>query len=77
MEILYYKIIPGTMSLDSDHAQKMMVDMIMEEIDDLHGVSNLVLEYVQNLLHIHAVVFTLKSNCRKIKFPSKHGGWYM
>ena len=34
------------MSLDSDDVQKMMVEMIVTENDDLHGISNLVLEYV-------------------------------
>lgn len=43
LEILYYKILKGTISLDSDEVQKLMVTMIVEEIDDLHGISNLVL----------------------------------
>ena len=36
------------MSLDSDEVQKMLVDQIMEENEDLHGVSTLVLEYVRS-----------------------------
>ena len=47
MEILYYKILKGTISLDSDEVQKLMVTMIVEEIGDLHGISNLVLGYVR------------------------------
>ena len=57
LEILHYKIIPGTMSLDSDEVQKMMVDMIVEENADLHGVSTLVLEYVQTNCSFMLLVF--------------------
>ena len=44
LEILYYKKIPGTISLDSDEVQKMMVDDIVDENNNFYVISNLVLE---------------------------------
>ena len=46
LEILYYKIVKGTLSLDSDEIQKYLIKMIVDEKEDLHGVSNAVLGQV-------------------------------
>ena len=49
LEILYYKIAKG-FSLDSDEIQKYLIKMIVDEKEDLHGVSNAVLGQVQGSL---------------------------
>ena len=43
LEILYYKIANGTLSLDSDEMQKFLIRLIVDEKEDLHAAGRRIL----------------------------------